>query len=210
MIHKTSQNIRSFFQNAKKASEKEPIILFLDEIDALVASRTETTQDYKAEELSQFLQEFNSLDTSPSLIVVAATNRPDQLDSAILRSGRFDKKIYIGPPDELARKELFHLFLTRMNRPHEELDYMLLAQQTEGYVSSDIELICEEAARVVGQSVLDLATKSLESMEAIEQLRNSLNGHKITMNLLQKIIIQTSPSLQFVDMSIYDKFVAER
>jgi transitional endoplasmic reticulum ATPase len=72
------------------------MILFLDEIDSLVSKRTSNIDANKAEEVSQFLQEFNALDEeAPNLIVIAATNRPDHLDSAILRSGRFDKKFYI-------------------------------------------------------------------------------------------------------------------
>ncbi|NCO31939.1 ATP-binding protein [bacterium] len=71
------------------------MILFLDEIDSLLSKRTNSIDNNKAEEVSQFLQEFNALDEAPNLIVIAATNRPDHLDSAILRSGRFDKKFYI-------------------------------------------------------------------------------------------------------------------
>ena len=70
-------------------------MLFLDEIDSLVSKRTGNVDTQKAEEVSQFLQEFNALESAPNLIVVAATNRPDHLDTAILRSGRLDKKFYI-------------------------------------------------------------------------------------------------------------------
>jgi len=69
--------------------------LFLDEIDSLVSKRDNKVDANKAEEVSQFLQEFNKLEDAPNLIVIAATNRPDHLDSAILRSGRLDKKFYI-------------------------------------------------------------------------------------------------------------------
>jgi transitional endoplasmic reticulum ATPase len=71
------------------------MILFLDEIDSLVSKRTNKVDANKAEEVSQFLQEFNALEEAPNLIVIAATNRPDHLDSALLRSGRLDKKFYI-------------------------------------------------------------------------------------------------------------------
>jgi SpoVK/Ycf46/Vps4 family AAA+-type ATPase len=94
-MHETSGNIRKFFAAAKAASVSAPIILFLDEIDSLVSARTDRVDANKAEEISQFLQEFNALSEAPNLIVVAATNRPDHLDPAILRSGRLDKKYYI-------------------------------------------------------------------------------------------------------------------
>ncbi len=93
--HKTSKNIKEFFTKAKTASESWPIILFLDEIDSLLSKRTNNIDANKAEEVSQFLQEFNALNEAPNLIVIAATNRPDHLDSAILRSWRLDKKIYM-------------------------------------------------------------------------------------------------------------------
>lgn len=95
-LHQTTKNIKEFFDGAKEAAQDEPIILFLDEIDSLVSARTNNVDSNKAEEVSQFLQEFNKLsEEAPNLIVIAATNRPDHLDSAILRSGRLDKKIYL-------------------------------------------------------------------------------------------------------------------
>jgi ATPase family associated with various cellular activities (AAA) len=132
-LHQTTKNIKDFFEWAKKAAENEPIILFLDEIDSLVSKRTSNVDANKAEEVSQFLQEFNGLESAPNLIIIAATNRPDHLDSAILRSGRLDKKIYLGPPDEVARRELFRMYIEKAGRPSESLDYEELAKLTEGY-----------------------------------------------------------------------------
>lgn len=83
-MHETTKNIKAFFTGAKKAAEKGPIVLFLDEIDSLLSSRTNNIDANKAEEVSQFLQEFNDLASAQNLIVIAATNRPDHLDSAIL------------------------------------------------------------------------------------------------------------------------------
>lgn len=112
-LHQTTKNIKDFFTAAKKAAENEAIILFLDEIDSLVSARTNNVDANKAEEVSQFLQEFNSLEDCPNLIVIAATNRPDHLDPAILRSGRLDKKVYLGPPDDIARKALFQMYIEK-------------------------------------------------------------------------------------------------
>lgn len=117
-MHETTKNIKAFFSGAKKASENGPVVLFLDEIDSLLSARTHNIDANKAEEVSQFLQEFNDLASAQNLIVIAATNRPDHLDSAILRSGRFDKKIYIAPPDFIARKEMFELYIAKLGRPH--------------------------------------------------------------------------------------------
>lgn len=206
LIHATSQNIQDFFAQAKKASESEPIILFLDEIDALVSERKATTQDYKAEEMSQFLQEFNALGDAKNLIVIAATNRPDHLDAAILRSGRFDKKIFVGPPDHEARKELFELYIRRINRPHDVLDFGELAKMTDGFVSADIEMICEEVARDASQSILDSVFDMYDGQFDEHQIRKSIDSKKITMGLLGKTIQATTPSLRFVEMWIYNSW----
>jgi len=208
-IHQTSQNIKKFFDAAKRESEKWPIILFLDEIDSLLSKRTWNIDNNKAEEISQFLQEFNSLDEAPNLIVIAATNRPDHLDSAILRSGRFDKKFYIWAPDYEARKELFEIHIEKKSRPHSNLDYEKLATLTENYVAADIETICDEVARDASQSILNLAN-SLDSENIdYEKIEKSIDNHIITMELLEKAISETTPSTKFVDMSIYDEWLNE-
>jgi len=206
-IHATSKNIRDFFTQAKEASEKWPIILFLDEIDSLVSKRTNNVDSNKAEEVSQFLQEFNALDEAPNLIVIAATNRPDHLDSAILRSGRLDKKIYLWPPDFEARKELFKIFIEKEKRPHKDLDYKHLAELTEWYVAADLEAIVDEVARDASQSILDLANNidDIDPTKLKEKLQNSV----ITMQLLEKAISETTPSTKFVDMTIFDEWINE-
>ncbi len=206
-IHATSKNIRDFFTQAKEASEKWPIILFLDEIDSLVSKRTNNVDSNKAEEVSQFLQEFNALDEAPNLIVIAATNRPDHLDSAILRSGRLDKKIYLWPPDFEARKELFKIFIEKEKRPHKDLNYKHLAELTKWYVAADLEAIVDEVARDASQSILDLANNidTLDPTKLKEKLQNSV----ITMQLLEKAISETTPSTKFVDMSIFDEWINE-
>lgn len=159
-LHQTTKNIKDFFAGAKKAAENEPILMFLDEIDSLVSARTNNVDANKAEEVSQFLQEFNALESAPNLIVIAATNRPDHLDSAILRSGRLDKKIYLGPPDDTARKALFHMYIEKMGRPHETLDYDELTTLTKDYVSADIEAICDEVARDASRNLLELVDEA--------------------------------------------------
>lgn len=202
-IHQTSQNIKKFFAEAKVESEKWPIILFLDEIDSLVSKRTDNIDANKAEEVSQFLQEFNALWDAPNLIVIAATNRPDHLDSAILRSGRFDKKIYIWAPDFDARKELFQIYIEKVKRPHAKLDYAKLAELTDWYVAADIEAICDEVSRDASKSILDLANNLTDWTSSLEDIQNKLDTHVINMELLEKAIKETTPSLKFVDMSIY-------
>lgn len=206
-MHETTKNIKAFFMGAKKAAENGPIVLFLDEIDSLLSARTNNIDANKAEEVSQFLQEFNDLAGAQNLIVIAATNRPDHLDSAILRSGRFDKKIYIAPPDFIARKEMFRLYIEKLGRPHSKLDYEKLATLTEGYVSSDIEAICDEVARDASQSILSLAASMDDDSFDAAKIEKSLSKQMIAMKDIEKTIIDTQSSLKMVDMTIYTKWL---
>jgi len=204
-LHQTTKNIKDFFAWAKAAAENEAIILFLDEIDSLVSKRTSNVDANKAEEVSQFLQEFNALETAPNLIVIAATNRPDHLDPAILRSGRLDKKIYLGPPDETARKALFQMYIEKAERPHDTLDYDELAHLTDGYVSADIEAICDEVARDASRNLLDLIDEATSGTLTDEHL----DGHAITMDDVRQAIIDMPSSLKMVDMSIYESWLEQ-
>lgn len=202
-LHQTTKNIKDFFDWAKKAAENEPIILFLDEIDSLVSARSTNVDANKAEEVSQFLQEFNALETAPNLIVIAATNRPDHLDSAILRSGRLDKKIYLGPPDDMARKALFQMYIDKAWRPHKKLDYDELSNLTKDYVSADIEAICDEVARDASRDLLEL----IDEAETGTLTDKDLSGKTITMDSLRATIAETPSSLKMVDMSIYTSWL---
>lgn len=202
-LHQTTKNIKDFFDAAKKAAENEPIILFLDEVDSLVSARTDRVDANKAEEISQFLQEFNALESAPNLIVIAATNRPDHLDPAILRSGRLDKKVYLWPPDEIARKELFKMYIEKAGRPSKKLDYDELSKLSDWYVSADIEAICDEVARDASRDLLEL----VDEAESGTLTEKDLNWHEITMEDLRKTLSETPSSLKMVDMSIYESWL---
>ncbi|MDQ7009269.1 MAG: ATP-binding protein [Candidatus Gracilibacteria bacterium] len=208
-MHQTTQNIKALFDGAKKASEKGAIILFLDEIDSLVSSRTDRVDANKAEEVSQFLQEFNKLaDEAPNLIVIAATNRPDHLDSALLRSGRLDKKIYLGVADFETRKSLFKIFIEKFDRPHTKLDYNKLSELTEGYVAADIENIVKEASRDASQGILDIVNILEEQTGELDfaELNKNLDKHVLNMNILKQAILDTTSSVKMIDMSVYEKW----
>ena len=208
-MHQTTQNIKKLFDEAKKASEKGPIILFLDEIDSLVSARTDRVDANKAEEVSQFLQEFNKLaEEAPNLIVIAATNRPDHLDSALLRSGRLDKKIYVWLPDFETRKALFKVFIEKFDRPHKKLNYNKLSELTEGYVAADIENIVKEASRDASQWILEIVNLLDESKGKIdfEKINKDLEKHVLTQKLLEQAIKDTTSSVKMIDMSVYEKW----
>ena len=145
-IHGSVGNIGKAFEIAK---QNAPAILFFDEISGLVPDRKTLgiSSSYKEEEIDEFLMQLNDA-ADNRILVVGATNYIDRIDPAILRPGRFDKKIYVPPPDFEARKELFRISLT--DRPHEKsIDFAKLADLTEGYTCADIvEDVIESAARV--------------------------------------------------------------
>src|SRR3989344_3764302 len=143
-VHGAVSNIAKVFEMAKL---KAPSIIFIDEIEGLLPKREElsSSADIKKEEINQFLMELNDAGNN-KILVVGATNRPHMIDTAILRSGRMDKRIFVPPPDFEARKELFKIHLS--GRPYDKnIDFEKLAKLTENFVSSDIELIVTEAAR---------------------------------------------------------------
>ncbi len=144
-VHGAVGNIGKVFEMAKLQA---PSIVFIDEIEGLVPKRDGTNpfDSTKKEEINEFLIQLNNAGAN-KVLVVGATNRPDMIDSAILRSGRMDKKIFVPPPDFDARRDMFKICLA--GRPYDkEIDFEKLATLTENYVGSDIELIVTESARL--------------------------------------------------------------
>ncbi len=144
-IHGSVGNIGKVFEIAK---QNAPAIIFFDEISGLVPDRKYLgeSSSHKEEEVNEFLMQLNDA-ADNHILVVGATNYIEKIDVAILRPGRFDKKIYVGPPDIEARKELFKIGLA--NRPHdEEISFSHLAKITENFTCADIvEDVIESAAR---------------------------------------------------------------
>jgi transitional endoplasmic reticulum ATPase len=128
-----------------EAREKAPTIIFLDEVDALLPNRENTTTQSISSDVNEFLAQMTDC-SKDGIFIVAATNRPEHIDPAIMRTGRMDKIIYLSPPDKDARIEMISLLLK--NRPTEgEFDFEDLAEKTDDFVSSDINFIINEAAR---------------------------------------------------------------
>lgn len=144
-VHGAVGNIAKVFEMAKMQA---PAIIFIDEIEGLIPKREElsSSADIKKEEINEFLLQLNNAGAN-KILVVGATNRPHMIDTAILRSGRMDKRIFVGPPDFEARKEMFRIFLS--GRPYDkDIDFDKMAKKTEFYVGSDIELIVTQSARL--------------------------------------------------------------
>jgi transitional endoplasmic reticulum ATPase len=159
-VHGAVGNIASVFETARREA---PAIVFIDEIEGLLPKREElgSWADIKKEEINEFLLQLNNAGES-KILVIGATNRPQMIDTAILRSGRMDKRIFVPPPDFDARKEMIRMCLA--GRPYDDtIDFDALARATENFVGSDIELIVTEAAR---EAVLGDKTRIDEQMIA--------------------------------------------
>ena len=183
-IHATSNNIVQAF---RKAEEMAPCVLFVDEISGLMPRRDglSSCEQYREAEISEFLMHMEG-SVKKKVLVIGATNFPERIDPAILRSGRMDKRIFIPPPDKEARRELFHLFLEE--RPiSTDIDLDTLAEMTEGLISSDLKLIANNAA-----------------LKALQE--NAL----ISMDLLVEESSQFKPSLSQADLNKYIEFQGYR
>ena len=142
-VGESERGVREVFRKARQAS---PCIVFFDEIDALVPSRGVGGDSHVTERVvSQFLTEMDGIEELRGVTVLAATNRPDIIDPALLRAGRFDIQIELQPPDEQARREILAIH-TRGKPLAKDVDLAGLASATEGVVGSDLEAICRRAS----------------------------------------------------------------
>ncbi|MDP3011682.1 MAG: AAA family ATPase, partial [Candidatus Hydromicrobium sp.] len=143
-VGESERAIRQIFKIARQAS---PAILFFDEVDSITPRRSSSSSDSHVigRMMSQFLTEMDGIEELKGVVVLAATNRLDLIDEAILRSGRFDLLLELPVPDEKTREEVFKIHTK--NKPlAKDVDLKNLARETEGKVGSDIELICRKAA----------------------------------------------------------------
>ncbi len=143
-VGESERGVREVFS---KARENAPTVVFFDEIDALAGERGRSAADSGVGErvVSQLLTELDGLETLEDVVVVATTNRPDLLDDALLRSGRFDRHVHVPVPDEEARLAIFEVH-TAAKPLAADVDLERLAGETDGYVGADVEAICREAA----------------------------------------------------------------
>ncbi|ODT35068.1 MAG: AAA family ATPase [Sphingobacteriales bacterium 41-5] len=145
-----ASRVRDLF---KQAREKAPCIIFIDEIDAIGRARGKNammSNDERESTLNQMLVEMDGFGTDSGIIVLAATNRPDVLDAALLRPGRFDRQISIDQPDLVGREAIFKVHLKDI-KISETLDVHKLAEQTPGFAGADIANVCNEAALIAAR-----------------------------------------------------------
>ena len=167
-----ASRVRDLFKQAK---EKAPAIIFIDEIDAVGRSRGKSQMtggnDERENTLNALLTEMDGFGTDTNVIVLAATNRADVLDRALMRAGRFDRQIHVDLPDLLERKEIFDVHL-RPLKISKELDIDFLARQTPGFSGADIANVCNEAALVAARK----GKKEVERQDFLDAVDRIIGG----------------------------------
>ena len=168
-----ASRVRDLFKQAK---EKAPSIIFIDEIDAIGRARGKNngfnSNDERENTLNQLLTEMDGFGTNSGVIILAATNRADVLDSALLRAGRFDRQIYVDMPDLNERKEIFQVHLKPL-KLEEGLDIDFLAKQTPGFSGADIANLCNEAALIAARKEKKKVDKQ-DFLDAVDRIVGGL------------------------------------
>ncbi len=182
-----ASRVRDLF---KQAREKAPCIIFIDEIDAIGRARGKNvmmSNDERENTLNQLLVEMDGFGGDSGIIILAATNRPDVLDSALLRPGRFDRQISIDKPDVKGREAIFLVHLKPIKRS-ETLDIHKLAEQTPGFAGADIANVCNEAALIAARKGKDQVEMD-DFQDAIDRVIGGLEKkNKIILPEEKKII----------------------
>jgi cell division protease FtsH len=168
-----ASRVRDLFKQAK---DKAPSIIFIDEIDAVGRARGKSNitggNDERENTLNQLLTEMDGFGTNTHVIVIAATNRADVLDKALLRAGRFDRQIYVDLPDIRERKEIFEVHLAPLKKA-EGLDTDFLAKQTPGFSGADIANVCNEAALIAARNNKTAVDKQ-DFLDAVDRIVGGL------------------------------------
>ena len=168
-----ASRVRDLFKQAK---DKSPAIIFIDEIDAIGRARGKNnatgSNDERENTLNQLLTEMDGFGTNTNVIVLAATNRADVLDKALMRAGRFDRQIYVDLPDIRERKEIFEVHVKPI-KTAETLDLDFLAKQTPGFSGADIANVCNEAALIAARKEKKSVNKQ-DFLDAVDRIVGGL------------------------------------
>jgi cell division protease FtsH len=170
--------IRRLFREARKSA---PAIIFIDELDAVGATRGKDISGEKDQTLNQLLVEMDGFEGADNLVVIAASNLLDKLDPALLRPGRFDRQIFVSPPDLKGRLEVLEVHTK--NKPLHQVDLSVIAKQTAGLTGADLANICNEASIFAGRNRRDVVLMqdfdaALERTVAGMQSRRVMNDHE--------------------------------
>jgi len=180
-VGESEKAIREIFRRARRAA---PALIFFDEIDAIAGARGRDTSGVIDRIVNQLLTEMDGIEPLRGVVVIGATNRPDLLDPALLRPGRFDRIIYVPPPDVRARYEILKIH-TRKIPLAEDVDLLELAKMTEGYSGADLEALVREAVMLA--------------------LREDIKPRPIPYSYFKKAMEYVKPSLTHELMQAYEK-----
>lgn len=180
-----ASRVRDLFRQAKA---KSPCIIFIDEIDAIGRARGKNpnmgSNDERENTLNQLLTEMDGFDTNSGVIILAATNRADMLDSALMRAGRFDRQIHVDLPNLKERDEIFKVHLRNL-KLSADVDISFLAKQTPGFSGADIANVCNEAALIAARKNKQEVTKQ-DFLDAVDRIIGGLERKSHVMTEAEK------------------------
>lgn len=174
-------------ENFNRARENTPAIIFIDEIESMAPSRDLYNSKFVEDVVTQFLQEMDGVKELKGVFLIGATNKPDMIDKALMRPGRLDKIVFIPPPLEEQRAEMFEKFLEKV--PVAKLDYNELAENSQGFTGADIKSVCQEA-----------------KMELVRRATKGEKDSEITQRMLLRILSERKPSITVKMLQEYKKF----
>ena len=197
----SEENLREYFEEAE---ENSPSIIFIDELDAIAPKREETNGEVERRTVAQLLTLMDGLKSRGQVVVIGATNRPDSLDPALRRPGRFDREIEIGVPDSEERKEVLEIH-TRNMPLADDVDLDKIANTTHGFVGADLESLCKEAAmRVVRRILPEIQNDEEIPKEVMEKIVVTGDDFKsaqkeIQPSALREVLVQI-PDIKWDDV----------
>eukprot|EP00761_Pharyngomonas_kirbyi_P011380 gb/GECH01011405.1/.p1 GENE.gb/GECH01011405.1/~~gb/GECH01011405.1/.p1 ORF type:complete len:796 (+),score=253.11 gb/GECH01011405.1/:1-2388(+) len=207
----SESNLRKAFEEAEKNS---PAIIFIDEIDAIAPKRDKAQGEVERRIVSQLLTLMDGLKTRSHVIVIAATNRPNTVDQALRRFGRFDREIDIGIPDEIGRLEIVRIHSRNM-KLDEDVDLEAIAKETHGYVGADLAQLCTEAAMQCIREKMDLIDLDEETIDAavLDSLAVTQEHFKVALtstnpSALRETVVE-NPNVSWEDIGGLDKVKQE-
>lgn len=201
----SEENLREYFEEAE---ENAPSIIFIDELDAIAPKREDTQGETERRTVAQLLTLMDGLKSRGQVVVIGATNRPDSLDQALRRPGRFDREIEIGVPDSEEREEILEIH-TRNMPLAEDVDLHKLASTTHGFVGADLESLCKEAAmRVVRRIIPEIKNDEEIPEEVLKKIVVTNDDFKsalkeIQPSALREVLVQV-PNVKWDDVGGLD------
>ncbi len=194
-VGESEKGVREVFE---KARSNAPTVIFFDEIDSIAGQRGRNQSDSGVGErvVSQLLTELDGLEELEDVVVIATTNRPDLIDSALLRPGRLDRHVHVPVPDEEARRKIFEVH-TRDKPLADDVDLGTLARRTEGYVGADLEAVCREAS-------LAATREFIHSVDA-DEAATSVGNVRVTMEHFEQALDEVRASVDEEMKKQYDE-----